>query len=319
MKNHYILLACWIVLGQFFTEELQADYGCTPWHARSVRECPSPSSATDWTGWESSGCSYCGQHNLNYVNFGYATGKGVDSPRNYAFGKLMLLPTYRSEFLIPFFNLDGYYFKSDKWAGSIGTGLRFRPTATCCFVGVNAFYDALNGTYDTYTQFGLGFEYLSKTWEARLNCYLPIDRKNGFRTLVRYDDYIGPYTVSCQGIEQPLLGADFEVGHNFYYCNTARFYIGAGPAWYESNYSGANEWVFAARSYLQLYRYFTFEVRTFKEENDPWHVQGRFSLTIPFDCVPNFYTCSFSDIISQPVYRNDVIKRSRGCCLNANF
>lgn len=289
------------------------------WHARPVRNCPSPSSCTDWTGWETNGCNYCGQNNLNYLNVGYSIGKGIDTDQNLINAQLMLLPDFRYENLVPFFTLEGHYLNTENhMAGSIGSGIRWRPASTKCFIGANIFYDAIQGRYHFYNQFGGGLEYLSKSWESRLNFYIPVNQKSGSKTKAVFDDYAGGYIVECNRIEQPLIGIDFEIGRNFYYCDFARFYIGIGPGWYEKASSGDDQWAFKARAYLQLYRYLTFECRGFVEDSY-WHAQGVFTLTIPFECIQNFYTCGFLDIISQPVYRNDVIKRSKGYCFQSNF
>lgn len=255
----------------------------------------------------------------SHLDIGFATGKWIDTNSNYPFVRFVWFPECRLDGKYLFYQASGFRTSDYKWGGSIGAGLRWQPKRTCHIVGANIFYDAGDGYYNTYHQVGGGIEWLSKTWEARVNGYFPVGNKYFLETENVWDDYNGGYEVITKNIEQVSRGIDVEVGHNLYHKDIMRLYVGIGPAWYERAYSEDTEWAFMARAFVEFRRFARIEVRTFKEAGDRWHVQGVGVLSFPFEVLCQPYTCGLSAPLSDPVYRNMTIKKQRGCCWITNY
>jgi hypothetical protein len=255
----------------------------------------------------------------SHLDLGYATGENIDTEKNYPFARLVWFPECKIGGKNPLYQVSFLRFSDKKWAGSAGVGIRWQPRRTCHLIGANLFYDCRECDQATYHQVGAGIEYLSLSWEARANGYLPVGGKYHIKKLQLFDDYAAGYFVRVNRIEQMERGIDAEVGHNYYYKDYLRFYVGAGPAWYQSTYSEDDYWAFMARGFIEWKRMARFEVRTFKQRDEKWHVQGVVTLSFPFECLCYPYTCGLSDVYSQPVYRNTSIKKQNGCCWVTNY
>lgn len=264
-------------------------------------------------------CDTCSMIPIDHIDFSYTFGKGIETNRNYVSASLMQFPDCRINGKIPFYQLTAHHLSNNKWAGSVGTGLRWMPHRECFVYGFNVFYDVIGAERGIYNQVGAGLEFLSKDWEAHLNGYLPVGNKSHRKVAQVFDSYIGPYFVAVSNIEETYHGADLEVGKNFYYGDKMRFYAGIGPAWFEKSYTGTDQWAFKGRLFLQFQRYISIELKTFKFSSENWHVQGVATLSVPFDCLCSFYTCGFADVLSQPVVRNAMIKKSKSCCWTTNY
>lgn len=320
MKATALLLTFLIAIGQLSASRDEAWYEyknnnyCAP-------ECgPCNYSTARFGQEECSDCEITSMTPVDNVNVNYTFGKGIDTNKNYISTNLMLFPgCHVAEHKTPFYSLSAYHLSDNKWAGSAGTGLRWMPCRSCHIYGFNVFYDVIGAKQGIYNQVGAGLEYLSKTWEAHANGYLPVGKKSIRHTVNFFDNYRGRFYVAVDNIEQTSHGADLEVGKNFYYGDKMRFYMGIGTAWFERSYSGNSEWTFKTRTFLQWTRYLSIELRTYKEPSENWHCQGVINLSVPFDVLCNFYTCGFSDLYSQPVVRNAMIKKNKGCCWITNY
>lgn len=250
---------------------------------------------------------------------GYTFGKGIETNKNYATATIMVFPNIRRRNIIPFVSLSAHHLSNNKWAGSFGGGARWQPDGSCYLLGFNVFYDTLKRNLGTFEQVGAGVEYLSSTWEGRINAYFPVGTKYRSKLATTFDGYDGGYFININQIERSSRGFDAEIGWNTYFCNQYRFYTGVGPAWFEDYNSFRNQWAFKARALIQWSRYLTFEVRTFKEENRAWHWQGAAFLTVPFECIEDFCSCGLTDLFARPVYRNALIKSSSECGWETNY
>ena len=254
----------------------------------------------------------------SWLALGYTFGKGIETHHSYLSAELMLFAKGGLEPLTPFLIGRSYYLDNYRWAASAGLGTRWL-IAPQCVGGANVFYDNLMGDLGTYQQVGVGLEYLSYCWEARINGYFPVHNKAHFKELCFFDDYIGGYFIQVNEREEVSRGFDAEIGYNFYFCNCYRLYTGLGPAWFQKVCSKENHWAFKARARLELSDYFSLEGRTYKSRGD-WHWQGAVFLTIPLECAWELCCgCNPTDLFSRPIWRNAMIKTSRDCCFKTNF
>ncbi|MCB1114312.1 MAG: inverse autotransporter beta domain-containing protein [Chlamydiia bacterium] len=261
----------------------------------------------------------CCTRPTSHLDFGFATGEYIDTEKNYPFARIIWFPECKLAGKYLFYQASLLRFSNYKWAGSAGIGIRWQPKRTCHIVGANLFYDAREGVQDTYHQVGGGIEWLSNTWEARANGYLPVGAKSHLKVANTFDDYAAGFFVQVNNIEQVERGVDVEVGRNAYYNDMLRFYAAIGTAWYERTYSERDEWAFLARAFIEWKRYIRLEVRTFKERDNDWHVQGVATVSFPFEVICLPYSCGLSAPLSEPVYRNMAIKKQRGCCWITNY
>ena len=162
-------------------------------------------------------------------------------------------------------------------------------------------------------------EALTYTWEARANLYLPVGCQGTKRTVRLFDNYIGDYWVKLNQIEQTSKGFDAEVGYNFYPVNQLRLYLGLGPAWFEDYFTHNDNWAFVTRALMQWSDYLTLQAKGYKEADHGWRWQGLVNLTAPFECFRDYCGCNVYDLLSQPVFRNAVIKSSCDCCWETNY
>lgn len=252
------------------------------------------------------------------LNLGYTFGRGIETSHNYATANLLLFPNWNTRNIVPFISLSAHHLDNNRWAGSYGGGARWQPEGACHIWGFNLFYDTLKRHLGTFQQVGAGLEWLSPTWEGRINAYLPVGAQSRFKT-VQFFEYPEGQWIKIRERDRSARGFDAEIGWNTYFCDQYRFYLGVGPAWFEKHHSNNEQWAFKARALLQWSRYLSLEARTYKESNSSWHWQGAVFLTIPFECIRDLCSCGLTDLFARPVYRNALIKSSSDCCWETNY
>lgn len=253
------------------------------------------------------------------LNFGYTFGHGIDTDKNYTTAGAMYFPGETARNIYPFLGANAYFIEGDDWAFDLGTGARWQPDNSCYLLGANLFYSSLPKDLGTYHQIGFGLEYLSWTWEARVNAYFPVSTRGRAKEIAFYDDYIGDYWVRTIGREDTYSGFDAELGYNIYPAENYRLYGGLGTAYFQSALNNNDSWAFKARALFEWKRFLTLEARTYKESRDNWQWQGVINLTMPFDCFCDPCGCSLRELYTRPVYRNNLIKSTSDCCWETNY
>lgn len=145
-------------------------------------------------------------------SFGEASGFDVDFSRVEGF-----LPLWsNSQNQLAFFDGRVVNFDdSQDWQCNLGGGWRMLSLADEWIIGLNAFYDGRSVDSNYYQQFGLGWELLGETCEARGNFYFPGADENEIYT----SDLFGLHFVESniegsriRQLEASVGGLDLEVG-----------------------------------------------------------------------------------------------------------
>jgi Inverse autotransporter, beta-domain len=263
-------------------------------------------------------CRSCCVNPWSSFSLGYTYGRGIETRKNYASTNLLLFPKCFKSPFFPFFSFSSHCLNHHKWAGSLGACLRWKGPGSWG-LGANLFYDTIKKSLGTYHQVGAGVEFLSCTWEARVNAYIPVGNKERLKRIAFFNNYVGGYFIKVNKLEQTNRGFDAEIGRNLFLNKDFRFYAGLGPAWFEKSNWKEKHWAFKGRAFMNWKRRVTCEVRVFKQSNERWHWQGVATITMPLDCWATLCPCWLSDLFSQPVYRNAMIKTSNDCCWQKNF
>lgn len=260
-------------------------------------------------------------HKLPFFDVSYAAGKTIGIDENYVEIGLLYSPLPCCYDFHPFVDLRAYRLQDNKWAASAGGGLRVWCDNGCSVVGVNAFYDFRASDLGDFHQAGVGFEWLSPTWQFSLNGYLPFNNKYIGLPVV-FDDYIGEFTAMCTPSTYSKKGGDFEIGRNCGCYDRFVFYLGAGSYYFHG--TPGNNWGAKLRTRLTVARYFAIEGLGVWDKSCDLLLQLKFSLSFPLDFLCDFCCqrplcgcdCPF---IYQPVNRNDMIILEDQCCWTGNF
>lgn len=269
-------------------------------------------------------CSPCGPCNPlrdAYIEVGYSVGDFIGIDEDYAEVDLFIPAVFCNRSDI-FLDARGFRFNDDRWAASIGGGFRSFVGNTDHILGVNVYYDYLQGKpRGHFDRIGVGLEWLGFCWDFRINGYFSVGSDNGFSDNPVTFFYPGGQQISCISTEFPMNQSfDAEIGAPlFCYCNF-RLYGAAGPYFYKQK-NHKDIWGGYARIEFG-WEYLTFRVRT--SYDDFYHSRTQFSafLTIPFDILFCWNCCRdcCRDLLIQPVRRNPIIFTNEDCCFfDANF
>lgn len=241
---------------------------------------------------------------LGYCN-GYTTLEGL------------LFPFCNCSCVWPFLDVRVHYFNNNEWAGNAGLG--FRYFNSCCNVayGFNAYYDfRTNCDRDLFfQQVGIGFERLGACWDLRVNGYFPFDEKKKIKHC--HFDYPGGFFIDQKRYQEALMGGDIEVGHYFIHSTCWQLYGAIGPYVYggtDCNHSFVGG---RARAFLSYTRYFTLEGMVTYDSEFKTRGQGMIAIHIPFGCCPR--RGLKQDILSQRIYRDEIIVLDSFCKWNFNY
>lgn len=259
---------------------------------------------------------------FNCIGLSHTEGKGLGYSQGYSSLDFFLAHPVCETKIIPFIDVRGHIFNNDKFALNAGAGLRwFNPCSTQMW-GVNCFYDSLQTDHLTYHQVAFGLEVLSKTWDLRINGYLPVGHKKTPIYRLFYNFSSG---FLAKAREQFAMGGiDAELGYHFCAIQSIGLYLGAGPYFYRGR-SQKTENAFRAirkeivggrlRASALFLNYFELEGITAYDSRFNWTGQVTLSLSIPFnwfcslgkqesDCVTR---CQRKERAFQPVLRNEMI------------
>lgn len=213
----------------------------------------------------------------------------------------------------PFIDLRAHYFNNREWAANAGLGIRYAPDKSCYVFGVNAFGDFRESRKFCYFQTGLGLELLGECWDFRVNGYLSIDPK---RTVKRcFFTYPGGFFIKQNKFQSAMPGISGEVGRYICRSDCYKFYVSLGPYYYAGDCKDRIGGRF--RTYLEFSRNLILQGMVYYDNKSKFIIQGLIGLYFNFGCAPK--CCRREQIISQPVYRNEIIVLDEFCKWKFNF
>lgn len=246
---------------------------------------------------------------------GYA-GEGIGLDNRKASLSVFFAPQLNNDWH-PFIDLRGHYLSSHgHWAANAGLGARWQK---CCdgILGAYVFYDYREGKHCDFHQVGPGLEYFGGCFDVRLNGYFLVGSDSHTRRHV-FDDYIGPFRMTCKHVERATGGGNLEFGRDIYTCGCLGFYGALGTYYYHHRGSD-NFWGGSARFLVRYTEYFSIEAKVTYDRHFHTKAQGIFTLTLPFNLCNACQACE-NCLLWQPVVRNDVIiLDQRKCCWSTNF
>lgn len=244
-------------------------------------------------------------------------GGGVGYNHGYTTGELLYFPLCGPMCLWPFIDFQVHYLNNDEYAANTGIGVRYVPCCSPCRIwGVNAFFDYRSSCDRAlhFTQAGIGLEMLSCCWDIRLNFYYPIKRQY---TIQHCDfRYPGGFFIIRDRYQSALRGFNLELGHYFFRTECFKLFAGIGPYYYGGDVC-RKPYGFQARGYLEYIRNFRLQGFVSWDRVFGTRVQGEIAIYFPFGCCPERSSCQ--DILSQPLYRNDMIVLDEFCKWQFNF
>lgn len=182
-------------------------------------------------------------------------------------------------------------------------------------IGAYIGYDYRNSHRHNFSQVGLGMEWLTGSFQLRLNGYIPFSNKNVLLDTTTLN-YTPPYFAFGNHYLSPMWGVDFEAGKIlFARSNRFKLYAGIGPYYYASRgFDGTTIFGGMGRITASLWRYLNLNFYITYDRDFRFKPQGEISLYIPFSTFCNRWRCIFT-----PLYRNRVIITQEYCCWKTNF
>lgn len=217
----------------------------------------------------------------------HVEGHWLDNHDGYTtFGAFFASPNIVTNSTLIFCDARLHMFNEGKSAGNFGGGLRHIFHEHSKVFGINAYYDYRIGNWNKYFhQVGLGLELLSPTWDLRVNGYLPTSGWGHSKT-VRFDNFVGDFFATRRKRRKGLAGGDVEIGYwikRRELCDWYDLYGAVGTYYYSSQKDQRAAFGGEVRLAANVGRFFNFEVRGGYDKVYHGHVQGRITLTIPFD------------------------------------
>lgn len=212
---------------------------------------------------------------------------------------------------LPFLDVRGHIFNHGKLAANAGLGLRYLTSRVW---GVNAYYDYRNAKHQHYNQISMGFETLGKTWDFRINGYLPVGAKTSPFYHTKFEEFEGHHMIISRKREFAMKGANAEVGAHVDNIKNVPFYFAAGP--YYLTGQGRTAWGGELRAVVDLYEHVRLEGNTSYDKVFKWIGQGQVSINFPLGAKRKIkqrkkYSCSQEVLVRerslQRVDRNEII------------
>ena len=213
-----------------------------------------------------------------------------------------------------------HFLNNGQWSLNVGPG--YRSISEGGHIrGMNFFYDLYKVQGKNLSRIGLGLEYLSPSWDLRLNGYLPLGDKllSRKKTVV----YPGGF-VAVRRKEIPMAwGADAELLKRCWSSSLLYWYAGIGPYYYgHSKFSpvvGGK-----IRFGCNFHEWLIIEGQVFYDKiwKTRYHAQIRLELPLQVVYRSNSDCCCYNPIyalIQQLVERIDLPLIPRQCCWKTNF
>lgn len=225
---------------------------------------------------------------------------------------LLYNPEWRA---YPFIDLKIYGMDRDiDLANNIGLGWRVFSKDFKEMIGVNIYYDIRRFNNKALEQIGVGAELLGRSWDIRINGYIPIDKK---RILInkKIFNYSDEFFALRKKFKMACWGCDIEVGRTLLDLNCFEVYGGMGPYFYSTSSACCNTFAGGMGRiqanippYLSLSLYVTYD-QVFHTK-----VQGEIRLTFS---IPQCMQCCAP--FFRSVIRNGIILAKDVCCWSSNF
>lgn len=228
------------------------------------------------------------------ANISHTEGRGIGYWRGYTSLAIFLMPsTFKCRSIYPLLDLRGHGFNDGKIAANGGLGVRIL-TSNCSAIGANVYFDVrqshhrgFNQRGHVFNQLGAGLEYLSTSWDVRLNYYQPLGKKViHFRQTI-FKDNLGitpiflrkhQYTIRMANAE---LGTCTGSGSFCFCCLDWSSYFAFGPYYLEEKHH-SSRWGGQARLSAVLGDYYEFEIRTSYDRVTHGTLQFRIGVNFPF-------------------------------------
>lgn len=233
----------------------------------------------------------------------YRTPKGVGYDKGYASIDYFLCHQWGNPELL--FNARGHVFNDGNVAGNIGLGYRHGIKEEKYLLGANLFYDFRNSKPLFANQAGLGFEFLSRNFDVRLNGYMPVGKKNELKIKLfdQFDD-------SSIIIQEKLLSALPSTEIEFGAAPTSYLYVAAGSYYLFKPASAdirlGDAFGAKARASINLGRYCTLGGAITYDSIFKTRGQGYLSFNIPLGSKPKQKEGG-RDLRHLPISRNEII------------
>lgn len=242
------------------------------------------------------------------LSLSYNTGKFIAIDKDYAEVDMFVpfsIDTCKSSFV----DASVYRFNNDKWAFSLGTGLR-TPSQMGVW-GANVYYDYLRGERrNDFHRLGAGVEWLNGCWDVRVNGYLPVGGRTKRAYTCHFDQLGDGYRASQRKLEYAYTGIDAEVGVPFHPGDDFTLYGAAGPYYYSRTH---HHHLFGGFGRLELdwKSLLSLQVRASYDNHYKTQIQGLIQISLPLDF---FYIhCSCDESLFARVKRLGIILTD-SCC-----
>jgi hypothetical protein len=235
---------------------------------------------------------------------GYTTGEALVFPRSDT-----------NQWIWPLVNLRAHQFNNNAQAGNAGVGARFASENTKSVFGCHAFYDYRNTPrHFNYHQIGLGFEWIGKRFDVRLNGYLPVGKKHHMLFRCDFDEFVD--FPSLKRVEVALRGVNLEVGAVLKKIHSTILYAAIGPYFFGGNVchhpvGGKFRFNATFKKYLFVEGSISYD-QVFKTR-----AQGLVGLKFPIGCKSKASRSSKRsfplEMLTRPVERFEIIVLDKNC------
>ena len=214
-----------------------------------------------------------------YLNYNF--GQYISIVNSYAELELFM-PTFGCEKNMIALDGTAYKFDDGRWASSAGIVLR-KCIGEKHAVGFNTYYDYLRGPcHSNFNRIGVGFEWLSKNFDVRLNGYLPTWKQNQKCDTCVFDDIGSGYYATETKVVSAYHGLNAEVGRNLWKKHNWGIYAAVGPYYFQQSCL-YTFWGGSIRVEANWNRYVYMKVRASFDPAYHANVQGIIGVSIPLD------------------------------------
>ncbi len=267
-----------------------------------------------------------------FLKAGGACGRYIGLKENYLETGIWYAPDIQDNW-VPLVDTSFYLLENDTWAASAGIGFRWTPCDCTGAFGANLYYDCRRFKFRDYcnceplgkehhflNRIGIGVEWLSDCFDARVNGYIPIGNSRFSGRKTSFNQIGNGYFASYRKYEFNLYGVDGEIGYRApIYCGLD-LYAAIGGYYYGhreiKDIIGPQ-----ARLALLYSEYIELEgIYTYDRVNGNC-LQGKVLFSIPLDSLWDCFECSSDcfNFLKQPIKRNGIIFTERRCCWNYNW
>lgn len=160
---------------------------------------------------------------------------GVGYDKGYSSIDLFWTPYSQQDTLL-FLDARGHRFTNGRYAANVGMGFRYPHLASGFAYGANFFYDYRRNNEHNFNQLGVGLEALGRLWNFRVNGYLPIGSKV-IDKHYSFDAFRGYHLHIKEKSKRSLSGVDAEAEVRLYSHDFMKFFLAAGPYYYNGKHN----------------------------------------------------------------------------------